>query len=218
VVLLWPKRKRFLTQALLISGFAGVFFLILGGDIEIGGGRKFSPDQMYSNIASIAEQSSQPELEGSRAWRLAWWNTIINYTIYGPYFWTGKGFGINLADEDGFQTGDGTTRSPHNGHLTILARMGVPGLTIWCVLQTMFAAGLLFKSIKARRMQNELLARLLLWVLAYWAAFMVYASFDVYLEGPQGGIWFWCLFGLGFALMEVQHSTRVQADEYSIGP
>jgi hypothetical protein len=33
---------------------------------------------------------------------------------------------------------------------------------------------------------------------------MVNATFDVYLEGPQGGIWFWCVFGFGIALMEVQ--------------
>jgi len=25
------------------------------------------------------------------------------YTIHGRYFWTGKGFGVNLADDDGFR-------------------------------------------------------------------------------------------------------------------
>jgi hypothetical protein len=28
---------------------------------------------------------------------------------------------------------------------------------------------------------------------------MVNASFDVYLEGPTGGIWFWVIFGTGLA-------------------
>ena len=28
---------------------------------------------------------------------------IIDYTVFGDYFWTGKGFGISLADDDGFQ-------------------------------------------------------------------------------------------------------------------
>lgn len=44
-------------------------------------------------------------------------------------------------------------------------------------------------------------------MLAYWFAFMVNASFDVFLEGPQGGIWFWCLFGFGIALIEVQRHS-----------
>ena len=35
--------------------------------------------------------------------RLDWWKEIVTYTINGKYFWTGKGFGVNLADDDGFQ-------------------------------------------------------------------------------------------------------------------
>jgi hypothetical protein len=30
----------------------------------------------------------------------------------------------------------------------------------------------------------------------YWVAFMVNASFDVYLEGPTGGIWMWTVYGV----------------------
>jgi len=32
-----------------------------------------------------------------QAWRVNWWHTIEQYTIHGPYRWTGKGFGVNLA-------------------------------------------------------------------------------------------------------------------------
>jgi hypothetical protein len=32
---------------------------------------------------------------------------------------------------------------------------------------------------------------------------MVNTSFDPYLEGPQGGIWFWSLFGLGMVIMRL---------------
>jgi hypothetical protein len=35
------------------------------------------------------------------------------------------------------------------------------------------------------------------WIFIYWLAMIVNASFDPYLEGPQGGIWFWSVFGLG---------------------
>jgi hypothetical protein len=32
---------------------------------------------------------------------------------------------------------------------------------------------------------------------------MVNTTFDPYLEGPQGGIWFWALFGLGLVLIRL---------------
>jgi hypothetical protein len=41
------------------------------------------------------------------------------------------------------------------------------------------------------------------WILVFWTAIMVNTSFDPYLEGPQGGIWFWSLFGLGLVLMRL---------------
>jgi len=66
----------------------------------------------------------------------------------------------------------------------------------------MFALALLHAYRRARRNGREDLAKLNLWVLAYWwAFFMVNAGFDVFLEGPQGGIWFWSLFGFGLALL-----------------
>jgi hypothetical protein len=45
-------------------------------------------------------------------------------------------------------------------------------------------------------------------VLVYWAAVMVNSSFDVYLEGPQGGIWFWSVFGIGLTIILLDHSAR----------
>jgi hypothetical protein len=37
---------------------------------------------------------------------------------------------------------------------------------------------------------------------------MVNAAFDVFLEGPQGGVWFWCLIGFGIAALEAQRAER----------
>jgi len=53
-------------------------------------------------------------------------------------------------------------------------------------------------------------ARIHLWILGYWCAFLVNGSFDVFLEGPQGGIWFWSLTGLGIAALET--SRRESAE------
>ena len=43
------------------------------------------------------------------------------------------------------------------------------------------------------------------------SAFMVNSSFDVYLEGPQGGIWFWALMGFVIALTEEQRLLYAQS-------
>ncbi|MBB5234094.1 O-antigen ligase family protein [Deinococcus budaensis] len=173
--------------------------------ITVGGARNtISAESLLLNIQSITQSTGEGDRDGSRRWRLLWWGDIVNYTVSGPYFWTGKGYGINLADADGYQLANGELRSPHNGHLTILARSGVPGLAAWVLLQGLFVFGLLRAYRRAAAAGQELWARLNLWVLAYWTAFMVNAAFDVFLEGPQGGIWFWALFGFGLALLELQ--------------
>lgn len=38
---------------------------------------------------------------------------------------------------------------------------------------------------------------LFLWIGCYLLAIVIDATFDVALEGPMLGIWFWCLFGFG---------------------
>jgi O-antigen ligase len=166
--------------------------------------RAISPEQIAQNLGSIGG-GSRADLEGTRTWRILWWNSIIDYTVHGQYFWTGKGFGVNLTYDDGIVSNpDEPSRSPHNGHLTVLARTGVPGLVLWALLQLGFALSMLAGLVRARRAGQDSRAALFVWVLAYWLAFLVNASFDVYLEGPQGGIWFWCVFAYGLALIATQ--------------
>ena len=170
-----------------------------------GEGRPATIGQIVENLASIFGGTSDGGLEGTRQFRLAWWGTIVDYTIFGDYFWAGKGFGVNLADDDGFQsTSDGSLRAPHNSHVTVLARMGVPGFALWIALQLAFGAGLLRASLAHRRLGNPTLSAVGAWILVYWFAMMVDTSFDPYLEGPQGGIWFWSLIGLGLVVMRLQ--------------
>ncbi len=178
-------------------------------DINDWQGRKISPQQITERVQTIFVKSSSDDngLEGNREWRLSWWRDIVDYTIYGKYFWTGKGFGVNLAEDDGYKGQWDALRSPHNGHMTILARMGVPGATLWILLQASFALSLLRAYFVARRARREVWAQLDLWVLAYWVAFVVNGAFDVFFEGPQGGIWFWSLFGFGIAILEVQRQA-----------
>jgi O-Antigen ligase len=159
-------------------------------------GRSISAEQMVANIQSIYSSSDDDNLSGSKQWRLRWWDTIIDYTIHGPYFWKGKGFGVNLADDDGFQVeADHSLRSPHNGHLTMLARGGVPMLGLWAVCQLTVAFGLISSAWSAQRRGRKHWFGLLVFLFVYWLAYLINASFDVFLEGPVGGIWFWCVYG-----------------------
>lgn len=173
--------------------------------INLGTARSVSSEDIVLTLRSIFGDTGTSAYDGSRRWRLAWWSDIIDYTVFGDYFWTGKGYGINLADADGYQVlADSALRSPHSSHLTFLARGGVPGALAWLALNMTFAILLFRAYFRARRLGQDDWAKVNLWLLAYWLAFMVNATFDVFLEGPQGGIWFWSLFGFGIAVLETQ--------------
>src|SRR5207253_7812839 len=109
-------------------------------------------------------------------------------------------YGVNLADDDGFQVGsrEEPLRSPHSSHITFLARSGVPGFLLWAALQVVWAGSMLAAHLRARRGGMKAWSSLFAWILSYWTAFMVSAAFDVFFEGPMAGIPFWSLFGLGW--------------------
>jgi len=186
---------------------ASVILLAVSGvHIPLHNGRDLSFDQLSNNVQSIVGMGAdQGEgLDGTKKWRLDWWNHIIDYTFHGQYFWTGKGFGVNLANDDGFQVNsDGSLRSPHNGHLTILARAGVPGLALWALVNLSWAIAMIDGFVRARRAKQEIWAGTFMFILAYWAAFLTNASFDVFLEAPVGGVWFWVIFGTGLAVQNL---------------
>jgi hypothetical protein len=173
-------------------------------------GREISVDSVGQGIESLFSETGSENLDGTKRWRLLWWQKIYGYTIEGDYFWTGKGFGANLADDDGFSLDSfRTLRSPHNSHLTMLARGGVPGFFLWMLAQGLWFAGMLVAHIRCVRSREDGWARLSLFLLTYWIAFVVNASFDVFLEGPMAGIWFWTVFGTGLAVIRLHPRHRL---------
>jgi hypothetical protein len=160
--------------------------------------RPVSSVQLVENVASIFGRGGD-QTESTKEWREKWWNIIVDNTVRGPYFWTGRGFGANLAFEDGFgnRHNERPLRSPHNGHMTILARAGIPGAALWGVFLAAWFGALLHATSLARRCGQTEWAGLLLFVACYVASCVINASFDVALEAPMQGIWFWCLIGFG---------------------
>jgi hypothetical protein len=212
MVLLPVKAGGKLLLASVTAVLVATLWLGSGVSLQVTEDRPINPEQIAKNLTSLGGGSETEMLQVTRRWRLLWWNAIIDYTVHGKYFWPGKGFGINLAYDDGIEPFSySPTRSPHNGHLTVLARAGVPGMVLWILLQLGFAVSMLVGFVRARHIGQHTRASLFAWILGYWMAFMVNASFDVYLEGPQGGIWFWCVFGYGIALIVHQQSWRRKA-------
>ncbi len=160
--------------------------------------RPVSSVQLVENVASIFGRGGD-QTESTREWREKWWNIIVDNTVRGPYFWTGRGFGVNLGFEDGFGNphNERPLRSPHNGHITILARAGIPGAALWGAFLAAWFGTLLHTMVLARRRGQAEWAGLLLFVACYAASCVINATLDVALEAPMQGIWFWCLIGSG---------------------
>lgn len=203
-------------------GFVALLLVVSAGllnpTVDVGASRTVSVAQLTSNVLSVLNDTGNTGLEGTKTFRLQWWSKIVDYTIGGAYFWTGKGYGINLADADGFQIeANHALRAPHNSHLEILARSGVPGLVSWLLLQLVFAAVVLRAAFRARARGDLFWTRILGWIFVYWLAALVDTSFDPYLEGPQGGVWFWTVVGLGIAAARFAWSGE-QAGEPAAPP
>ena len=201
----------------IFAGAVVVIFLVFGAagaEVRVTSERTLSLEQLETNIVSLfyPPASANTAASNTARWRMMWWKKIVEYTFGGPYFWTGKGYGINLADADGFRLSkENTLRAPHNSSMSVLARSGVPGFALWVLLLGMFFVQMTLLVRRARREGHPVWSRVTLWCLAYWTATVVDSCFDVALEGPQLGIWFWCLMGFGIAL---QVSYRQQVGRY----
>jgi hypothetical protein len=205
-LVLWP-RSRVPWRILGLLGGAVLAFWLTGARFQMGYGRSDRPisfETFQNAFLSLVGQSGLESMDANKEWRMAWWKTIIGYTMEGEYFWTGKGYGINLAIDDGFLIGRETespNRNPHNGHLTVLARGGVPGLALWALAQGLWGVGVFRAYLLSRIAGDRDWLGLFLFLGSYWMAYLICASFDVFLEGPAGGVWFWSIYGAGLAAL-----------------
>jgi predicted membrane channel-forming protein YqfA (hemolysin III family) len=93
--------------------------------------------------------------------------------------------------------------------MTLLARGGVPGLAMWILFLVSWLGAMSGAFLDARRRREQTWAGLFLFIGCYAMACVINATFDVALEGPMQGIWFWCLIGIGIgALMIFRFQNR----------
>ena len=168
----------------MVLGMGLFITLDIQGDAQ---GRTISLSQITDNFSSIVSSDIDGSLTDNKVWRLVWWAKLINESFTLQHFFVGKGLGMSLAGNDILNTDD-NLRSPHNFHLTILARFGYIVFITWIIWLVS-----LFKPLFTRKLTGKTLA-----ITSILLAFIINGSFDVFFEGPMGAFPFWTFVGLLF--------------------
>ena len=185
---------KFLPIIILI-GMAVFISIDIEGDAQ---GRTISISQITDNFSSIVSSDIDGSLTDNKVWRLVWWAKLVNESFTLQHFFVGKGLGMSLAGTDLFNP-DEVLRSPHNFHLTILARFGYFVFIAW-----VYWLVLLFKPLFIKKLAGKALA-----VTCILLAFIINGSFDVFFEGPMGAFPFWTFVGLLFLENSYGNPTEI---------
>lgn len=192
-VFLFVYRKRFTGAAVFsyLKVIPFVLIIVFGSYIntkvdENFQGRTVGLEQLQKNITSIFSTDTGGSLSNNKLWRLAWWYKIITDALIPKNALIGRGVGENLALINDIQVENDSLRAPHNFHLNILARFGFIFLFVW-----IWWIAIHMKKINASK-EKEFNVMVLVMVMA----FLINASFDVYLEGPMGAFPFWTWLGI----------------------
>jgi hypothetical protein len=148
---------------------------------------------------------------GTVRWRTVWWRALVDQALAAPTLLVvGRGYGPDLRDAVvGLQVGDlnwdqGTekarpVRSPHSIAMTLFARSGLLGLTIWTLLLGASVGRMVRATAAARRAGRHDDEMFGIWLVATLVAILLVAMLGVVLESPFGGAPFFFLLGIGVA-------------------
>ena len=70
-------------------------------------------------------------------------------------------------------------------------------MALWLLTLACWSVVVLTNMVSAWQLGDRAWASFFLLTFCYACGFLIDASFDVTLEGPMAGIWFWCVFGAG---------------------
>lgn len=207
-------RRERLWRPLLGIALLAAAFLLVNPRVNWGG-REISPEWMLGYTRGIFVRTEEPEFKQStKEWRLNLWSDMVDDLSVRSSLLQGRGCGPNIVAELGYEREDRArpNRNPHSCHMTVLSRMGIVGFLIWVLLQGSLVFYLYKRWRRAGDAGDRFLQGVLAWVLCYWIAFMMDASFSVSLEGPHQGIWFWSILGLGLAAAQLEPRSEKKAE------
>lgn len=173
--------------------------------------RDISAEQLVENLVSVVNPDAvetSGDLAGNSSWRLDLWGEILrDVNLNSPVL--GKGYGISLGDEYGFEgAGETELRSAHNSHMTIFARSGYLGAGLWLLMWAVWFIAMMRSRLALAARGLEVEAAVAVVAMACALAVLVNAVFDPSIEGPPVSTWIWSVFGLGLGLMLLSRSDR----------
>ena len=160
-----------------------------------------SGNVMVKDTLARALSTLTPKQDPNSAHRIAMWGQILKRTARQPML--GEGFGPPFSAFFGGRFYDYSERRlhPHNSFLWILNRMGIIGFGVFCFLILKFYSS----GIRAYRLLNAGKSKAyLLALLSSHLCISIFAFFNVVLEGPSMGIFFWIIMGMTMALINIE--------------
>jgi len=152
-----------------------------------------------SGLAELTASFQDTPQQANARWRLSFWKFLLEESARRPFIGVGFGRpsnfewnGIHYDRRTGDPQDPFDVIAPHNSFLNLLYRTGLPGFLALAAIMLLAVIRLVPV---ARRTRGEDKA-LAIWLLAAIAATTVAASFNVALEGPFMGIFFWAVLGL----------------------
>lgn len=190
--------------------------------------REISVGQLVQNVQTavgIAPQGhSTQQLEATIDFRTELWTKVYDATRHEDRMENGWGFGVNLGSAFLPQHDDPGLRNPHNSHLTILFRLGLVGMALWCAFWFSWLRRVGHVAASLRRRRGDPNARLALLATVAVVGMLVNAFLDPSLEGPAVGVWLWCVVGFGMVAAtsprpaDPSHADPSPADGRSADP
>jgi O-antigen ligase len=174
---------------------------------------RLSGNVMVKETLARALSTLTPEQDPNSGHRIAMWGQMLHRTARQPLL--GEGFGPPFSAFFGRRFYDYSERRlhPHNSFLWILNRMGIIGFGIFCFLILKFySSGIkAYKRMNAGKSKAYLLA-----LLSSHFCISIFAFFNVVLEGPSMGIFFWIIMGMTMALIKIEKQQSEEL-EYESG-
>ncbi len=155
-------------------------------------------ERIYNNFLSLYYYKAG---DPNAHWRYLYWSNVITAIAGNPI---GLGFAYSLTNLAPWEVWFDNPREltfraslrldPHNSYIAILARTGLLGFTFFLTF-LLCSFLVILKNLKFKNEKNYLLSALF----SNFIAVFLFAFFNVTLEGPYHGVFFWIW--LGFSLI-----------------